>query len=168
MARKRRLPDGMQERGGVYYARFRRDGTLVRKKLSKDFRAACELLRDLQVKADKGDLGIGNKVMLTEIRDRWLKHCDQTLRPSTVTRYRENIRNVFSGLSARTVKQLSPEQIIDYRADRLGDVLNPQGENPKTVSPRTINQEVGALSTMLNWAMSTRGGRLTSDTLRSR
>jgi len=111
----------MWDRNGVYWAKFRRDGKLIQKKLSKDFRVAGELLRDLQVKADRGELGNGNKAQLSDIRDRWLAYCGQTLRESTVKRYRENIVTILPRLSCTIVKQLNVETITCYRAGRMED-----------------------------------------------
>jgi len=140
----RKLPAGLWKRGSTYYARFRSNGRLVRKKLSSDYRVACELLRDLQSRADRADFGvIDNAVQIADIRDQWLRYCDQTLRPSSVERYRENMANIGQGIPARTVSQINVGSLMQYRAARLA----------AGASPRTVNMEVGALSTMLTWAV---------------
>ena len=48
----------MVQRGKTYHANFRAHGRRVRKRLSTDFKAACELLNDLRARADRGDFGI--------------------------------------------------------------------------------------------------------------
>ncbi|RCS53971.1 hypothetical protein DTL42_02075 [Bremerella cremea] len=58
MGRPRKLPAGMHQRGTAYYARFRTNGRLIRKKLSTNFKAACEMLNDLRARADKAGAGI--------------------------------------------------------------------------------------------------------------
>ncbi|MBW3599058.1 MAG: site-specific integrase [Planctomycetes bacterium] len=145
MPRKRKLPDGLWERNGVYYARFRAGGRLIRKRLSTNLDAAKELLNEMKARADRADFGLlDNDFSLTELRDEWLRHCDQTLRPSTVKRYRENLANILEGESAvpaTRVSQITAAVIVVYRQDRLA----------KDASPRTINMEVGALSTMFNY-----------------
>lgn len=134
----------MWQRGRTYFARFRANGREVRKRLSTDFRVACELLRDLRARADKSDFGlIDNDYSLKDLRSQWLDYCDQVHRPRTVTRYRQNLNNLFGGISCTRVSQLSVDSIIAYRKDRL----------LKDASSRTINMEVGALSTMLRWGV---------------
>jgi integrase len=74
---------------------------------------------------------------------RWLDYCDQVLRSRTVTRYRQNLKNLFAGISCARVAQLSAEVITAYRKDRLA----------ANATARTVNMEVGALSTMLTWGV---------------
>ena len=55
MARPRKLPAGMWQRGNTYYARFRAGGRLVRERLSSDFKAAVTMLNDLRARADRAE-----------------------------------------------------------------------------------------------------------------
>ena len=144
MSRQHKLPEGMWQRGKTYFARFRANGREVRKRLSTDFRVACELLRDLRARADRANFGLlDNDFGLEDLRRQWLDYCEQALRPRTVKRYRQNLNNVFSGISCSRVSQLDVEVMTAYRKDRLA----------KEPSPRTINMEVSALSTMLSWGV---------------
>ena len=56
----RKLPPGMRKRGNVYYAWFRSNGQLIRKRLSSDFRTAKIMLNDMRARADRADLGVLN------------------------------------------------------------------------------------------------------------
>lgn len=144
MARPRKLPEGMRLRGKTYYAWFRAHGRLVQKRLSTDFRVACELLRDLRARADKAEFDIlDNDYSIAELKRQYLKHCDQSLRPRTAQRYRENLANVLGAINATRVNHLTAESILGYRQQQLTD-----GK-----SPRSINMDVGALSTMLRWGV---------------
>src|SRR4051794_31520650 len=58
MSRQRKLPSGIWKRGDAYYARFRAGGRLVRKRLSTDFDAACQVLNDLKARADRADFNL--------------------------------------------------------------------------------------------------------------
>lgn len=53
MARVKKLPPGLWKRSGVYYADFRAQDRRIRKRLSRDFRTACELLTELQARAKR-------------------------------------------------------------------------------------------------------------------
>lgn len=146
MARPRKLPSGMMLRGDTYYAAFRAGGRLVRKRLSSDFAAAREMLNDLRARADRADFGLmDNDCSLAELRAPYEKHCRLTLRPRTVTRYRQNLNAILGKLPVRKASQLSDSVINTYREERL-----------KSVSPRTVNMEVNALATMLIWAVEAR------------
>jgi integrase len=142
--RQRKLPSGMWHRGETYYARFRANGREVRRKLSTDFRVACDLLAEMQARAARADFGIiDNDVSLDEIRDQYLPACSQSVRSSTLARYRQNFANLWEGIPSRRVSQLNVKVITAYRAARLTD----------GASRRTVNMEVSALSTMLTWAV---------------
>ena len=144
MPRERRLPPGMWKRGNVYYARFRSDGELIRQRLSSDFRVACEMLTDLKLGAYRREKGeISNDYLIASLSSEWLRSIEQTLRPSTVRRYRQNLERISRHLSVRFVSQLSPDVIEALREDRLRE----------GVGPRTVNMDVGALRTMLTWAV---------------
>ena len=63
MARPRKLPTGMWQRGNTYYARFRAGGRLVRERLSSDFKAAVTMLNDLRAQADRARLQLGRPLI---------------------------------------------------------------------------------------------------------
>jgi integrase len=134
----------MWQRGGTYYARFRAQGRLVRKRLSSDLHVASELLNDLKARADRADFNLlDNDLALAELRALWLGHCRQTLRPRSVKRYEQNLTSILSKMPARTAAQVTVRLVTAYRQDRLD----------AGVAPRTVNMEVGALSTMLRWGV---------------
>lgn len=145
MPREKKLPNGMWKRGEMYYARFRSQGRLIRKRLASDYRTACDLLAEMKARAARAEFGqIDNNLNLEEIEREWLKHCDLTLRPSTATRYRQNLANIKAGIPAKTAAQVTVKATNAFRQRRLDEGL----------TPRTINMDVGALSTMLTWAVS--------------
>jgi hypothetical protein len=55
MPRTKKLPLGLWKRGEFYYARFRHNGRLIRKKLSSDFRAACDILAEMKARYSRGE-----------------------------------------------------------------------------------------------------------------
>lgn len=155
MARQRKLPPGMQSRGGVYYSCFRAHGRQVRKRLSSDFDAACKMLNELRSRADRADFGLlDNGVSLPELRDRYERHCRLMLRPKTLERYQNALDMLFRELPATKVSQLTEAVVNAYREKRLAKV-----------SPRSVNIEVIVLNTMLNWAATKRNGLIASNPL---
>jgi integrase len=140
----RKLPPGMVQRGRVYYASFRRNGRLVRKRLAPDFRVACDLLDEMKARAARADFGlIDNDVSLDTLRDQWLGFSSQGLRASSIARYQQNLANVWRGVAARRVSQLGVQSVTSYRANRLA----------AGAAKQTVNMEVGTLSIMLNWGV---------------
>ncbi len=155
MGRKRKLAAGIWEREGVYYARFRARGRLVRKRLSRDYNTALEMLNDLRARADRGEFGLlDNDVSLSELTKEYLRHCEQTCKPKTVQSYRASLKRFSSMVSAKSVAGLSSSVATTYRADRLSQDKVPGKPERGTVSRRTVNKEVGAVATMLAWAVS--------------
>lgn len=160
MARKKKLPPGMWQRGNTYYARFSKNGRLVRKRLSTDFAVACEMLNDMRARADRADFGmLDNNYPLADLRQEYLRACEQTLRPSTVRRYRKCLQTVLGAVPVRIVSQLSVQVITAYRRERMAAIpqesrrKKKEGEPLPTIAPRTVNMEVSALSTMLSWGV---------------
>lgn len=152
---KRRLPSGLILRGRTYYACFRAGGSVVKKKLSTDLKAATEILNALRARADKEDFGlIDNAYPLEEIRTAYEKAIAQTLRPRTVKRYRQTLANILPHMPHKA-SAVTSAIVVTYREGRLAGTIKaagrPRGGPP---GPRTINMEVGALSTMLEWASS--------------
>jgi integrase len=144
MPRQRKLPDGMKVRNGEFHADFYCNGRRVRKRLSGDFDAACQILNELKSRADRADFGLlDNDYPLDSLRSQYLKHCRQTRRGSSADRYETSLANILPNLGARTARQVTIEGVVSYRQERLD-----QG-----FSPQTINMEVGTLGAMLNWGV---------------
>ena len=81
MPRERKMPQGMWKRGATYYARFRAGGRLVRKRLSSDYTAACELLNELRARADKADFDLlDNDCPWGDMKADFLRWARQSLR----------------------------------------------------------------------------------------
>jgi integrase len=144
MPRKRQLPDGMKIRNGEYHCDFYAGGRRIRKRLSGDFKAACAILNDLKARADRADFGLlDNDVALDELREGFLRHARQTLKPKTVERYTVCFANLFRLLPVSRVHQIRMEVVRAYREERLAE----------EATPRTVNMEVIVLGTMLRWAV---------------
>src|SRR5947209_10678460 len=134
----------MAERPGRdgYYADFQVDGQRNRKFLSTDFKAACQILNDLKARADKAEFNLlDNNYPIADLRRQYLVHCRQALEASTVGCYEDWLEAIIPALGVVKVSQLCVSGVFAYREQRLRDNL----------SPRTVNGEVGALLTMLNW-----------------
>jgi integrase len=133
----------MRLRGGMYYADFYVDGKRVRRRLSSNLDAAREILNELRVRADKAEWGLlDNDYPLTQMQEEFLRHCQQTLKPATTSRYKNCLEQVLSRIGATRASQLTHEAARCYREDRLLD----------GASPRTVNMEMIVFGTMLRWA----------------
>lgn len=130
-------------RGGTYYARFRVNGRLHRDKLSTDFQAACELLRDLRARADRADFGlVDNDYGWNKLRAEFLKLKRQTTR--NPIEYERDLNRLEEFSRVQSIRQIDESYVIGFRAWMI----------EKGKSPRTINKQVGTLSNMLNVAVS--------------
>jgi integrase len=129
----------------MYYADFYVDGRRVRQRLSHNLDTAREMLNELRCRADKASIGLlDNDYPLKLMKDSFLRHCEQTMKPSSLGRVRLSLNTILPNLGASRATQIRNENIEAYRAERLKAGL----------SPRTINLEVSTLSTMLRWAAS--------------
>jgi integrase len=139
MGRKPKLPEGLWERNGVYYARFRANGREVRKRLSGDLRAAKELLNELKARADKADFNlIDNDYAWDSLKDEFIRWKRQTSRMAD--EYESDLDKFTEHSAVRSIRQVTHEYVGGFRDWRLND----------GISPRTINKQVGVLHHMLN------------------
>lgn len=144
MPRQRKLPEGIKRRNGEYYCDFYSGGRRVRRRLSGDLDVAAQLLNELKARADRAEFGIlDNDFPLADLKAKYLRHCRQALRPSTCYRYEVCLDAILPRIGANRVSQLTIDNAIRYREERLCEGL----------SERTVNMQVGALSGMLNWAV---------------
>ena len=152
MAKQPKLPPGMIKRGKKYYANFRQDGKLIRKKLSPNFQVAKVMLQDLRMKVHRESNGdIDNDQFIKELSEKWFRSIGQTLDASTVVRYDQNMAHIFRLLPVKKVSLLSFDVIEEFREKRLLEFVD--AKKTKTTSASTVNKDVGALNRMLNWAV---------------
>lgn len=146
---RRKLPNGMVSRPGRsgYYADFSINGRRIQRKLAEDFEAAKSILFELRARLERAKFDLlDNELEIAELRTRWLEHNEQTLRESSCLRYRQNLDRIVPSLAVTKVSQITTVGVIDFRRKRLLE----------NRSPRTINMDVGALSTMLSWGVAHR------------
>ncbi len=143
---KAKLPDGMVLRGKTYHADFRAGGRRVRRKLSRKLATAKELLIELRARAERGEYGlVDNDLSVEELKAEYLRYCRQTKKPGTVERYEYNLAAILPHMPAR-VSLFTVQAVAAYRERRLAE----------KASPRTVNSDVSALSTMLEWGITHR------------
>lgn len=82
---------------------------MVRKRLSTDFKAACQMLNELRSRADNSDFGIlDNAYPWAELKREFLAWAQRTLRPATV-RNHERALMVFERCAApKTIASVTP------------------------------------------------------------
>lgn len=139
---KQKLPVGMVKRGRVYWADFVYKGTRYRRALAEDLDTAADILIELRAKARKTPYGmLDNDCQVDRIKDQWIRHLRQTKKPGTVQRYEYSLAAILPAMPPK-VDGITMEVVLAYRQRRLDE----------GVSPRTVNHDVGTLSTMLNRA----------------
>jgi integrase len=155
MSRKRKLPPGLWKRGDNYYARFRHGGRLIRKKLSSDFDAACDILTDIKARASRSDYGLtDNDFSWDDLKKEFLRWAKQALREPEA--YERDLAHFERYCRVRSVRQVTQAYVIGYREWRLTQAISQhRGRKAddgglKVVCPRTINREVATLRNMLN------------------
>ena len=139
MPRPRKLPPGLWKRGDTYYARFRAQGRLIRKKLATNFDVACELLNELKARAARADFNLtDNDYLWKDLKTEFLKWAKQSVRHPED--YERDLKKFEEYCQIRSIRQVDSCYVLGYRAWRLGE----------EVSPRTVNREVNTLRNMLN------------------
>lgn len=149
MSKNPKLPSGMIKRGRVYYANFRVEGELIRRRLSPDLRVAKEMLAGLRHKLYRRSVGdISNDYEIKALMEEWLRSKSQEIGDKSALRYRQNLNNVIRLVHHESVAGLNLQVIEDFRYERLQEIWN-----GKPIKPQTVNKDVAALCAMLNWAV---------------
>jgi len=156
------------ERNGIWYVDLRINGRRYRKKAGKNKHLAELLLKDLEVKAERNQLGFldQKKIDLDVFLKEFLAYSQANHRPATTTRYKAALENFMRFIHEEThVKWLSDittDTVEKFRIWRKNIPVSPNGSNPKRVKPQfvrkgarsyTVNFEVMSLKTMLNLAV---------------
>jgi integrase len=155
MPRTAKLPPGLWKRGGIYYARFTHNGQTVRKRLSSDLTVAKRALNDLRARADAGDFGlVSNDYPFADLKAEFLRWAKQATR--NAGDYERDLKRFESYAKVQSVQQITASYVDGYRewrlSQRVGAIAGKEWEKAtgRTVSPRTVNREVGTLHNMLN------------------
>jgi integrase len=144
MPRKRKLPEGMAQRGEHYYCDFYAGGQRIRQKLATDLGAAKQILIELRSRAQKGDFGLlDNDYPLVDLKEQYLRHAEQALNELSVVRYKHSLDTIIPALAVARVNQVSIGLVLTYRAERTA-----AGR-----APSTVNAEVRSLHRMLRWGV---------------
>lgn len=153
MKKDPKLPSGMIKRGRSYYANFRFEGKLIRRKLSSDLSVAKEMLVDLRHSLYRRSTGdISNDYPLAKLYLEWQRSNNQRIAKSSSVRYAVNFSNILRLLPKSNVADLNHDVTEDFRDQGLTETVRNTSDG-RLVTPQTVNKDVAALVTMLNWAV---------------
>ncbi len=145
-----RLWKRTQAGGAVWIGDWRSaDGTRQRRMLGPDKgvaqRRMAALIRERDLVASGLEIEEGIDRPAQEVIDEFLAELTASRSPRYVRRVRDILVRVQASLRFRTLRDLRPQALLQYRRMRLGEKR----------SNRTCNMEVRVIGTMLNWAVRT-------------
>lgn len=155
------------KRGKVYYADWYengRKGKRIRKRLGNiTHKKALEIAKTLEARCVMEACGIrDNDCPVADLHKSYLANAEQRLRPKAFRRVGNCLDNILGYLAVETVSQITIDRVTEYRAWRRQQKCKRAKE--RTPTPRTINMEVGALSTMFNYGV--KHGKIASNPIK--
>lgn len=148
----------MHKRGKVYYAKFKKGGQLYQRRLSSDLRAATEILNDWRASIDKTDAGlINNDYSWSDLKAEFLRWARQET--TMAENYKRTLGYFEKYQPVKSIRAITHDYIFGFREWRA--TQKKSAKSDKTVSVRTINQNVATLQSMLNKGV--KWGRLGSN-----
>lgn len=156
------------ERNGVHYVDLYVQGRRIRKKAGKSKKLAELLLKDLEIKAERGQLGFLDRkeIAVKDFFEEFNRYSGANHRPATQARYASVVKHVLAFIKKETqihrLTQITPEIVEKYKIHRRTSLVARNGANPEKVTPDavrkgakayTINFEIVALRTIFNLAM---------------
>ncbi len=156
------------KRRGIWYIDTRIAGKRVRRRVSRDKKTAELYLHDLEVKAERGQLGFIDQknVSIDAFLNQFLDYSKANHRPSTTSRYSSTVdhfRTFFvHTLKLNSLTELRQEHADQYKAFRRSMPVSRNGSPIEKVNPKsvrkgakayTLNFELTTLKTALNLAV---------------
>ena len=174
---KRKLPEGMRLRGKTYYAWFQVNKQRFRKKLSTNFKVACDKLAEMKLAAIRNEAGVQSVSMWEAAKADYLAKARQTA-PRTFREYERDLATFESFYTPQRLTEVTEDLVLAYREHRLQQVVSrrvrkdnsedePQldeesqavtndlagKEDGRRITPRTVNKEVGTIKALLRLAV---------------
>jgi len=158
----------IRQRGGYWYVDLRINGRRFRKKVGKSKHLAELALKDLEVKAERNQLGFleQKNIRIKDFLNEFIRYSETNHRLATTTRYRSVIKNLNEFLSLiptlNSLRDFTPEIVEKYKQWRKTAVVTKNGkplEKVKQTSIQkgaksyTVNFELGTLRTIFNLAI---------------
>jgi len=156
------------KRRGSWYVDTRLQGRRYRKRVGKSKHLAELALKDLELKAERNQLGFleRKEIPLSAFLDEFRTYSQANHRPATVARYKAVVQNFSQFVQERTklhrLSQITVDTLEKYKIHRRSVPVARNGGDPGRVTGRavgqgakgyTINFELGALRTMFNLAV---------------
>lgn len=156
------------KRQGIWYVDLRINGRRFRKKAGKSKHLAELALKDLEVKAERNQLGFleQKNISIKAFFGEFVKYSETNHRPATTVRYKSVIKNLSEFLALTpaivTLRDLTPEVIEKYKQYRKTTTVTKNGKPAdkvkqysiqKGAKSYTVNFELGTLRTILNLAI---------------
>ncbi|MFH1800239.1 MAG: tyrosine-type recombinase/integrase [Candidatus Omnitrophota bacterium] len=150
----------IRKRGAYWYADLYVGSKRYRKRISKSKHLAELALKDLEVKAERNQLGFleRKEISLEDFIKQFLANSSTNNRPSTTNRYRSAIDNFLKFIKAETkvvrLGDVTHETIEKYKAWRKTVPVAKNGANPSRVKkPGAVRK--GAKSYTVNFELTT-------------
>lgn len=156
-------------RNGIWYVDTRIQGKRIRKSIGKYKRVAELALKDMEIKAQRNDLGFieQKNIALSDFFKKYSDFSRINHRPATQARYRSVIQHFVTFMTQHEpnialLKSLKVEQIEKYKAYRRNQLVPRNGcygvadgarLGQKGAKAYTVNFEVLTLRTIFNYAI---------------
>ena len=155
-------------RNSIWYVDLRVQGRRIRKKAGKSKKLAELLLKDLEIKAERGQLGFldHKEISLKDFFDQFKEYSKANHRPATQARYHAVVDNFIHFAQKETtinkISQISVDTIEKYKIYRRSVPVARNGAKAERVKKEavsqgvkgyTLNFEITALRTIFNLAI---------------
>jgi len=156
------------ERDGVHYVDLYVQGRRIRKKAGKSKKLAELLLKDLELKAERGQLGFLDRkeISIKDFFEEFRQYSQANHRPASQARYRAVVQNfqrfIQTATQCNKISQISIDVIEKYKIHRRSVPVARNGAKAERVRKEavsqgakgyTVNFEITALKTIFNLAI---------------
>src|SRR3989338_7840100 len=132
-------------RENIWYVDLRIQGRRIRKKAGKSKKLAKLLLKDLEIKAERGQLGFldQKEISIKDFFEEFRQYSQANHRPASQARYRAVVQNFQYFTQAATqcnkISQISVDMIEKYKIHRRSVPVARNGAKAERVRKEAVN-----------------------------
>jgi integrase len=154
----KRVMGAIFKRKGIWYVDLRVGGKRLRKKAGKSKHLAGLLLNDLELKAERNQLGIldRKKVLIDDFVPEFIRYSHANHRSSTTSRYRSTLghfQKYSREIGIKYLHEITPNIVEKYKIWRKTTAVARNGSDPSRVKAGSIRK--GAKSYTVNFDLMT-------------
>ncbi len=136
----------LRQRGNSYSAYWREDGKVKEKSLGSNIRLARIEMADIEKRLDAKKNGAEKEILWEDFVAQYMNYCEANMAPASVVRVRVVFSNIRKYMPIRTLRDLTPEYLEDFKLTRKNQGIEASTINRELVTVKSAMKKAGEWS----------------------